>query len=85
MTMTVGVEPWERFPLPPDQRMAIQRYIDARVTQAAAGKADLLDLVRDFVDPDPCSFDHHGYCQAHGWLDTEPRCPHARAKEMLDL
>ncbi len=83
--MCVSLEPWERFQLPPDQRMAIQRHIDARVAQAAAGKTDLLDLVRDFVDPDPCSFDHHGYCQAHGWTGTTPRCPHARAKEMLDL
>lgn len=45
--------------------------------------ATLLALLADFVDPDPCELDHHGYCQAHGWTDTEPRCPHARAKELL--
>lgn len=44
----------------------------------------LLDLIRDFVDPDPCQFDHHGHCQAHGWTDVTPRCPHARAKEILE-
>lgn len=44
---------------------------------------DLVELLRDLVDPDDCEFDHHGYCQAHGWTETEPRCPHARAKELL--
>lgn len=39
-------------------------------------------LVCDFVDPDPCFFDHHGYCQAHGWFDTDPGCPHGRAKAL---
>lgn len=35
------------------------------------------------VDDDPCEFDHHGYCQAHNWFYTEPKCPDARAKELL--
>ncbi|MEU0624915.1 hypothetical protein ABZ329_29160 [Streptomyces rubiginosohelvolus] len=39
-------------------------------------------LVSDFVDPDPCWFDHHGYCQAHGWAATDPGCPHSRAKAL---
>lgn len=43
----------------------------------------LMKLIRDLADPDPCWFDHHGYCQAHGWMDTEPRCPHARAHDLL--
>ena len=42
----------------------------------------LAALVRDFLDPDPCRLDHHGYCQAHGWL-CKGRCPHARAREVL--
>ncbi|KAB2976009.1 hypothetical protein F8R89_30855 [Streptomyces sp. SS1-1] len=42
----------------------------------------LAALVRDFLDPDPCALDHHGYCQAHSWL-CEGRCPHARAREVL--
>ncbi|GAA0501006.1 hypothetical protein [Streptomyces olivaceiscleroticus] len=42
----------------------------------------LFALVRDFVDPDPCEYDHHGYCQAHFWFETDPACPHARAKAM---
>lgn len=40
-------------------------------------------LVRDFLDPDLCWFDHHGYCQVHGWLKTDPACPHGRARTML--
>ncbi|MBD3550826.1 hypothetical protein [Streptomyces sp. SP18CM02] len=39
-------------------------------------------LVSDFIDPDPCHFDHHGYCQAHGWFATDPGCPHGRAKAL---
>jgi hypothetical protein len=44
---------------------------------------NLLRLIRDLADPDPCEFDHHGYCQAHGWTAIEPACPHARAKRIL--
>jgi hypothetical protein len=42
-------------------------------------------LVRDFLDPDPCQFDQHGYCQAHAaGLGGEPMsCPHRRAREVL--
>lgn len=43
----------------------------------------LRSLVADLVDADDCWFDHHGYCQAHGWFETEPACPHARAKALL--
>lgn len=45
--------------------------------------ADVIALVRDLTDPDACHFDHHGYCQAHGWMATRPRCPHVRAREFL--
>lgn len=44
---------------------------------------ELRELIDDLTDPDPCQFDHHGYCQTHGWFDTEPACPHARAKAIL--
>ncbi|HXM55368.1 MAG TPA: hypothetical protein VOB72_08260 [Candidatus Dormibacteraeota bacterium] len=46
---------------------------------------DYLSVMRDLVDADPCWFDHHGGCQAHGFLSLEPgeKCPHARAKELL--
>lgn len=37
-------------------------------------------ILRDLVDPDPCYFDHNGYCQAHGY---SPPCAHARARDHL--
>lgn len=43
----------------------------------------LRQLVKDFIDPDDCDYDHHGYCQTHGWFETDPVCPHKRAKEYL--
>lgn len=47
------------------------------------GRVAVLEaLVGDFIDPDPCHFDHHGYCQAHGWFATDPGCPHGRAKAL---
>lgn len=59
---------------------------DERARLAAEGRKDmaaLYALLDDLTDEDPCWCDHHGYCQAHGWMATEPRCPHARAKELL--
>jgi hypothetical protein len=47
------------------------------------GREQLLGLIEDFVDRDDCRFDHHGYCQAHAWFETDPACPHARAKSIL--
>ncbi|MBF6289290.1 hypothetical protein [Nocardia cyriacigeorgica] len=47
--------------------------------------AQLRQLVRDLTDPDECWFDHHGGCQAHGYLSLEPGelCPHAEAKQLI--
>lgn len=44
--------------------------------------AELLDAL---TDPDECWFDHHGGCQAHGFLSLEPgeRCPQVEAQELL--
>jgi hypothetical protein len=43
------------------------------------------DLVKDLTDPDDCSFDHHGGCQAHGYLSLQPGelCPQLEAKAFL--
>jgi len=46
------------------------------------GVSELLALIADLADPDECWFDHHGYCQAHGWMSKE-RCPHGLAQEIL--
>lgn len=58
----------------------IGRYIWFRIKNPV--QHDPLALLEELVDPDPCWFDHHGYCQAHS-LHMKP-CPHERAKELLD-
>lgn len=42
-------------------------------------------LLPSLTDPDPCWFDHHGGCQAHGYLSLNPgeKCPQAEAKELV--
>lgn len=55
----------------------------ARAEQAEQQRDQLAALVRDFLDPDPCQLDHHGYCQAHAWMCGGSACPHARAREVL--
>lgn len=42
----------------------------------------LLQLIRRLTDPDECSYDHHGGCQAHGFSKDEG-CPHADALKLL--
>lgn len=60
---------------------------NAAPREAAAQIPDhVLDLVRDLTDDDTCWFDHHGGCQAHGYLSLAgSKCPHAEAKELLAL
>lgn len=45
-----------------------------------------ISVLSGLVDPDPCWFDHHGGCQAHGFLDLAPGevCPNAQAQALLD-
>jgi len=45
---------------------------------------DLIDLLRDLTDNDLCQLDHHGNCQAHGWVRGSRDCPHKRALKLLD-
>jgi len=40
-------------------------------------------LIGDLHDDSPCWYDHHGYCQGHGWMEADIECPHARAKTLL--
>ena len=44
-----------------------------------------VELLEALIDPEECCFDHHGGCQAHGYLSLEPgeRCPQAEARELL--
>lgn len=43
-----------------------------------------LDLLEAFVDEEPCSFDHHGYCQTHSAQEVEGRCGNLAALDFLD-
>ena len=57
---------------------------------AAMHGADLSEayaVIRNLVDPDDCWYDHHGGCQAHGFLSLEHNevCPHTKAKQWLAI
>lgn len=42
-------------------------------------------LYLDYVSgDDACSFDHHGYCQSHGWYDDGP-CIATYIKEVFNM
>ncbi|WP_280835759.1 hypothetical protein [Mycolicibacterium frederiksbergense] len=44
-----------------------------------------VELLSQFVDSEPCTFDHHGDCQAHGFigLDGCP-CPNQVATDFVN-
>jgi hypothetical protein len=44
---------------------------------------ELVDQLTEGDRENPCRFDHHGYCQEHGWLETNPSCPWGRAAELF--
>lgn len=58
----------------------------AAIKELAAEVLQLRQLVQDFTDPDDCELDHHGGCQAHGYLSLEPGelCPHAESRQLID-
>ena len=63
-------------------------YASQIVLDALAGAGLVVvptELLEALTDRDECWFDHHGGCQAHGFLSLEPgeRCPQAEAQEML--
>lgn len=43
------------------------------------------DLAEQLYQDDACVFDHHGGCQAHGWLEPAPgeECPDGRAQRLF--
>ena len=69
----------------PDSAHADMGWLLARVRELEAKLEPLYPLIRDLVDPDACWFDHHGGCQAHGYLSLQPGeiCPHQEAKDWL--
>ena len=55
----------------------------AKLRAAEADANQLSKALEGITDPDPCTvFDHHGYCQTHGWL-SETLCGHAAARIAL--
>ena len=54
----------------------------ALVREQAAKLEAATQLIADLADPGVCEFDHHGGCQAHGYLSLEPgeTCPQYDAK-----
>lgn len=65
-------------------------HVDLEQVRADA-KREALEGVRTLIqdlttnDDDPCQFDHHGGCQAHGYLNLEHGevCPQEAAKRWL--
>ena len=58
----------------PSERQAIARLI--------AAAPELLAVIRELMDPDPCWADHHGYCQAHHLHPIE-ECPMRVGKRLI--
>lgn len=52
----------------------------AQLAEVTRERDEALKVLWEFADPDPCRFDHNGYCQAH-FLDPAP-CPVAEAKRL---
>ncbi|WP_433078920.1 hypothetical protein ACQP1P_38705 [Dactylosporangium sp. CA-052675] len=65
----------------------VRVHVAEGLRQATEGedRAVLLRFAREYVDPGECSFDHHGGCQAHGWLSPRPgeQCPNAEVRALL--
>ncbi|MCF6467355.1 hypothetical protein FAF44_02860 [Nonomuraea sp. MG754425] len=59
--------------------------LDERVSAAAGLMVVPVALLEALTDSEECDFDHHGGCQAHGYLSLEPgeRCPQAELRELL--
>jgi hypothetical protein len=48
---------------------------------------ELAATLYEFVEGegDPCRFDHHGYCQEHGYFGEPGDCHVRRGRELLGL
>lgn len=68
-----------------DVGLAAVRDAQQRALRAEQALEEAIGILNDLTDPDDCWYDHHGYCQAHGWTDTDPACPHRRAKDVSAL
>lgn len=60
-------------------------YEDDEVIEFVRSHPSLHELLAALVDDEECSFDHHGGCQAHGYLSLQPGeiCPQHEAKTLV--
>lgn len=72
----------QRLGLMVDEYGTGARALSEELRETRAALAETRAIIVDLTDPDPCWYDHHGHCQAHGWTATDPACPHARAKAL---
>ena len=64
-------------------RLRFWSHDDDDERSEAADRIEALEAaLADLVDDEPCRLDHHGGCQAHGFL--EPPCGVATALVLLD-
>ena len=68
--------------VPEPQWIIWRRYCKKAELDLEIFKKEIIKLLEDLEDPDPCEFDHHGNCQAHWWVGDRP-CPQKRLKECL--
>lgn len=63
----------------------LEQGLAARPAPTPVGTGDAVALLASLVDPGECWFDHHGGCQAHGFLDLGPGevCPNEAARRLV--
>lgn len=89
----VAYEDWRRGPgayrkITPEQRALVEATMSAALAAADAADDHVripMDLLESFVDEDECWFDHHGGCQAHGYISLTQgdECPQHELKRRL--
>jgi hypothetical protein len=74
-------------PFGPDvlRLMQIPSVVEA-CRQALSGLLrEATEIINDLTEAEvePCSYDHHGDCQTHGWFETDPICAVRRGREFV--
>lgn len=70
------------------QQMSLRMTIDdyKNVVDICEQLKELLkgcrEVIYNLIDDEPCCFDHHGYCQTHGWMSVDI-CSNEQGKELL--
>lgn len=61
----------------------MRKALDARYEEGVkAERARIVEIMENLVDDDLCTYDHHGYCQTHGWMSSST-CPHKLGQNYL--